>query len=404
MIGTPKFMSPEQTRGEKLTQQSDIYNLGLILYAMLTGKEPFSSDSPVGYVFHHNMTQPAPVSSLRRGVPVHVECAIQKALSKEPGLRFETAAEFIAALSTGHGKVRNNAWANRSAIGSGDYAERPVSSVWRNALVKSVGLCAFVLLGMLLLKKSPVSPLYSDGSVSFDSTMVGQINADTVRIVFRESASPQIITPALDSLNDIEPESKDVPLQQPAATALPVVRAALQEAELEDAEEEIDPNLLYYSDLRLTSGRGTIRFASERKSIEENSNILRLRDQQRRARQAELKELIRQNKEVQLNTGASSNTAVNALPRVEGGVERLRSQLRYPDEAAMERVMGTVGVRVLIDDHGELKAEEITQSLGYGCDDEVLRVLKDARFEAARLNNKPVKAWLNLQFSFQLLG
>ncbi|CAN0519411.1 unnamed protein product, partial [Laminaria digitata] len=106
MIGTPKFMSPEQTRGEKLTQQSDIYNLGLILYAMLTGKEPFSSDSPVGYVFHHNMTQPAPVSSLRSDVPPHIEWAIQKALSKDPELRFETAAAFIATLTVGRSRKK----------------------------------------------------------------------------------------------------------------------------------------------------------------------------------------------------------------------------------------------------------------------------------------------------------
>ncbi|CAN0586648.1 unnamed protein product, partial [Laminaria digitata] len=93
----------------------------------------------------------------------------------------------------------------------------------------------------------------------------------------------------------------------------------------------------------------------------------------------------------------------NALPVVKGGVERLSARLNYPMEAAIEKVSGTVGIKLLIDEKGVLQEAQIFQSVGYGCDEEVLRVLQEAEFEPARLNNKPIKAWLNLQFSFKLV-
>ena len=88
------------------------------------------------------------------------------------------------------------------------------------------------------------------------------------------------------------------------------------------------------------------------------------------------------------------------MPRVQGGVEALQSRIRIP--AVEQPVSGTVGVRLLIDETGAVEAEEILQSVGYGYDEEVLRVLQSAEFEPARIQNKPVKAWLNLKFKFQM--
>ncbi len=93
-----------------------------------------------------------------------------------------------------------------------------------------------------------------------------------------------------------------------------------------------------------------------------------------------------------------------AVHRNKLGVESLRAKLRYPMAAVAVRASGIVGVRVLIDESGGVIDEEVTQSLGYGCDEEVLRVLRAARFAPALVNNKPIKAWLNLQFSFQLVN
>ncbi len=127
---------------------------------------------------------------------------------------------------------------------------------------------------------------------------------------------------------------------------------------------------------------------------------MRLREQQRVSAE--------ENPPAQQNAASTDTTPQGAgetsLPRVIDGVESLRTKLRYPMAAVAARASGIVGVRVLIDESGVVIDEEVTQSLGYGCDEEVLRVLRAARFAPALVNDQPIKAWLNLQFSFQLVN
>lgn len=430
MIGTPKFMSPEQTRGEKLTQQSDIYNLGLILYAMLTGKEPFSSDSPVGYVFHHNMTQPAPVSSLRSDVPPHIEWAIQKALSKDPELRFETAAAFIATLTVGRSR-KKTARVNRGPEMPVHTIETPrPAGVWKKVMIGGISIVALAFAGMSMLTRSNNAPAYADALPFADSTYMedapGLVNVPSLAALPIDSMFPVIITPNWDSLNDLLSMTQDSATQYSTSTGLAIAESTATKEVSDNSpsdkassdqiqsdvtggdqvKEEIDPNILFYQKLGKEPIRSPLRDGGlesatadldENKSIEENSNIVRLREKQRIAEEAEAKA---RNKAKQ---SAAKNAGSNALPVVKGGVERLSARLNYPMEAAIEKVSGTVGIKLLIDEKGVLQEAQIFQSVGYGCDEEVLRVLQEAEFEPARLNNKPIKAWLNLQFSFKLV-
>ena len=100
MLGTPHYMSPEQAAGERgLDARSDIYSLGCVLYELLAGEPPFTGPTAQAVIVKRFTTQAQGVRRLRPTVPAGVEAAIQRALSRVPGDRFESAAAFAQALS-----------------------------------------------------------------------------------------------------------------------------------------------------------------------------------------------------------------------------------------------------------------------------------------------------------------
>jgi putative nucleotidyltransferase with HDIG domain len=99
LLGTPHFMSPEQCQGaELLDHRSDVYSLGVILYRMLTGELPFDSETLLGVLYAHANTPAPPPRELRPELSEHLQAIVLKALEKSPDARFQSMAEFRAAL------------------------------------------------------------------------------------------------------------------------------------------------------------------------------------------------------------------------------------------------------------------------------------------------------------------
>jgi serine/threonine protein kinase len=110
VLGTPAYMSFEQASGmrsDELDARSDIYSLGVVVYEMLTGRTPFHSDTPVGYLRKHLMEEPPPLRAVKPGLPVppRIESVVMKALTKDRNHRYtsmlEFAQEFAQAAETG---------------------------------------------------------------------------------------------------------------------------------------------------------------------------------------------------------------------------------------------------------------------------------------------------------------
>jgi len=94
MIGTPRYMSPEQCDGARLTPAADVYSLGIILYEMLTGATPFTGPSPLAVALQHSSKPPRRPTELVAGIPLELERVVLHALEKNPLNRPPDAGAF----------------------------------------------------------------------------------------------------------------------------------------------------------------------------------------------------------------------------------------------------------------------------------------------------------------------
>jgi uncharacterized protein YjbI with pentapeptide repeats/serine/threonine protein kinase len=98
LIGTPKYMSPEQIRGRALDPRTDIYSLGVVVYEMLTGKSPYSAKDIYGLLNSVLHEEAPPASTKHPKVPRLIDNILAKAMAKRPELRYQRASEFAVAL------------------------------------------------------------------------------------------------------------------------------------------------------------------------------------------------------------------------------------------------------------------------------------------------------------------
>ncbi|SEG75721.1 serine/threonine protein kinase [Thermomonospora echinospora] len=96
VIGTAQYLSPEQARGERVDARSDLYSTGCVLYELLTGRPPFTGDSPVAIAYQHVREEPIPPSQVDPDIPQWCDNIVLKAMAKDANHRYQSAAEFRA--------------------------------------------------------------------------------------------------------------------------------------------------------------------------------------------------------------------------------------------------------------------------------------------------------------------
>lgn len=98
ILGTVRYLSPEQAQGQDVTPLSDLYSVGIILYECLTGQVPFDGDSAVSIALRQMREEPLPPSAWNPAVSPELDAVVLKALAREPYGRYPDAESFIAAL------------------------------------------------------------------------------------------------------------------------------------------------------------------------------------------------------------------------------------------------------------------------------------------------------------------
>ncbi len=98
VMGSVHYFSPEQAQGGVTKEKSDLYSVGIVLYEMLTGKVPFSGDTPVSVALKHVQEEVPPLTDFNPDVPLELENLVMKAVEKNPEDRFGSAEEFSREL------------------------------------------------------------------------------------------------------------------------------------------------------------------------------------------------------------------------------------------------------------------------------------------------------------------
>ncbi len=103
MMGTPDYMSPEQVKGEAADSRTDIFALGIIFFEMLTGKLPYSGDTPMATMFKRTQEKAKPVRDLVPELPPYVGDIIRRCLEIQPHKRYQSAREVLQDLGVWRG-------------------------------------------------------------------------------------------------------------------------------------------------------------------------------------------------------------------------------------------------------------------------------------------------------------
>ena len=116
IMGTARYLSPEQAQGLPVSPRSDLYSIGVMLYELLTGTVPFEGESVVAIALRHLSEPPRPPSSLVPSISPSLDAIVLRALAKNPEERFADADEFLAALDGERARLRNDPTSQTAAL------------------------------------------------------------------------------------------------------------------------------------------------------------------------------------------------------------------------------------------------------------------------------------------------
>ena len=179
LIGTPEYMSPEQARGEKLDERSDIFSLGVVFYEILTGKSPYPSDTPLATLWKRMQEPVTPPSQLEPDLPRALDAVVVKALEIVPENRFGSAREMAHHLEI---------WLGPSAESSAIFLPAPrTASYWKWA---SAALGFLLIVAMVAFRmKGPAKPPPAHAPVS---VLVADFANTTGDSIFDETLEPPL--------------------------------------------------------------------------------------------------------------------------------------------------------------------------------------------------------------------
>jgi eukaryotic-like serine/threonine-protein kinase len=138
IVGTAQYLSPEQARGAPVDQRSDIYSVGVVLFELLTGKLPFSGETPLEIAMKHLSEIPKAPSALRPEIPTDLDMVVLRALAKDPEDRFQTAEEMereLARVAGGAGVTAETAEAATAVLSGAGLAETAPTMISRRPVV-----------------------------------------------------------------------------------------------------------------------------------------------------------------------------------------------------------------------------------------------------------------------------
>jgi serine/threonine protein kinase len=198
IIGTPAYMSPEQAQGDAVDNRSDIYGLGVIIFHMLSGKQPYNADTPMGVVLKH-VTAPVPeILNDNPTLPPATDAVIKTAMAKNRDERYPTATDLSRALNNAaHGNTET------TAPGAG----RESSSGKRGLLIGGAAVL-LVLLAAAFFFRDPIFALIQPPTATATATQI----PPTPTVLPTETPLPTPTLTAVPFAAFCQPDTLQVPV------------------------------------------------------------------------------------------------------------------------------------------------------------------------------------------------
>jgi serine/threonine protein kinase len=130
LVGTPAYMSPEQTRGVKaIDQRTDVYSMGVLIYELLSSELPFYSENPGDLMVMIMTARERPLSERVRGLPEELSAFVQRAMAKNPAARFRDAGEMLEAFRAATASsAKDQSWQGaRTSFQAGEPSHLPLA-------------------------------------------------------------------------------------------------------------------------------------------------------------------------------------------------------------------------------------------------------------------------------------